>query len=1795
MSKDTVAKKFNGKASGLSWTEFEDGIMSWGRPKYGDKYARGLWEDTLLKIEDLDMENDVDVYDFTNLCEMVFDVLRRESLKTAESLYSSDRFWTKKFQLEERQAQREKLYTYLETILDSEPFRQLKVQGVVKMNSFREHLYVRFGGGEPEVLNERVRLYLLGMPKREGYPSFPHDVNMEDKLNQLEEERDYFFKACPKEKRDTFDPASETRLTRVVLEHVPPNYDEAVERVKTMIKFRKMHAGDVEASFTHLQSQINQNFDSDWLPQYVELRSELVSHYNKLKKRKGFKSGGSTPGKGGQGHPAMFMGSGNRQPGPNNIVCYGCGVPGHRRGAPECKAGPNDVHHSAPEMFKKKQSGKGGKSGNGGAKGICYAWSTGNGYCKYGDNCKFEHSGPKGGRGGGGKGSGGRGGRSRGGSFGRGKGHGGKGGKGKSKGGKGKSPSVRQLSTMVIKDLTRKLEKAGKRDRDTDEEPPASGTRRRAPRHDEDELYNLLRGNPASTLVIETTKDAGYKVDHAGVKRASEERSRAQAISREQDPLLKKVKLDLKKAQDARTARAVKFHGLKGKKLNITDLLGAEKHIGSELPPGSSCITNVDSLEPAANTSGGNRVEVSSPPCPEQSSSKFASGGSREQSKPPVREDLSSKYQFESGGSRVQSKPPVREDQPSKYQSPLKPLNPGVDLKAVHVGLPSSGAADKVDGPLSPPIGPAGTSEDGRRRNLSFLHGGVPFFGEGDKGTTEFAPGNWNKGSRSPPEVKPVIFKGLVLDKTLLPDNTQHPMNCQEFHVWVELYKGNDGDDWFTRRTKHLSYWPGNDAPKTLEDDGIGPITESGRGGVQFMEEYDFCHQTVGSKRTYATFSTTNHGDLQLNTNDSGSRQLGMHDHVLFQDTEFRWREGFITHVYVSMAKEFFYKIMCTKEEIEREQKFGDYSTGEEDPRFAVGQLSTPYWRTQEGVQLFLTNFDLEYPPSEMLHDLTSLQKYSHFDNMTKTERGRALAWSMPVRDSFTKQNGKIRDPDVRHRNQVEDVIIYIRSLTARVRLLSPNDITWIESLTSESLDQLRINLEHDASFVSLLMPEIRADPFWFPADRDAGEEWCLSKKHKGLTKCGRMLTTEYGRTPFDRWGRGQGERYAGEYEDYLWNTVITEHTKVNPGKYLPRVVAKDLINKSDDLFDWTFRPSSSSAPKRNEKDKPPHKVKEERIPESESRSQKEERTSESGSRSLNSESRSFNSLSSRERTRAVYEVEKALRGAITHHDKAVAKNAKDEVDRVEASVIEVPATEEEKRAHNKFCAHFLPSQPPYFDGVAETECTCVRGHSWLVTNVARPTEVAKRGQIHDPGGRICSTCELKILNPPQAAFEEVDPETYYVPKSSKGVSEELKLSEKGKDAGVTLMMIRAIDNSDSDSDECPDLCNDSDSSDSDEDASDTEQGDDDDLPELVQEQPLLVPRQMAPFRDNEPGAHAVHPADPQRSRVYTTNPLSGDYSLNGPMTSGEFAETDWRNARQQSPRSNGWSQPVTRATHDTACEGEPWGIETSSSSTNLDQQNSAAEDVQPLELLQHVTMDDDSQESSSAPVCELERLEEKCKRVLENDIRFKNSSLNKRKSILRSYYEELKQIRSLITSNSPGGYNAPEVYDRMVGRLINRVLDIEEDQGVSHPISSSEPYKVTAKRVREIVSEVDELFKEQAMKVAPDYRPVGPLVSSTADFPTQQELWDMQTGRVRRLLESCDSILEGNARKKPKTQQEHIQELLEKCDEALARKEPENQQEYVQSLLDRCDETLAMADPDENEDVKTCLMQMLV
>ena len=170
------------------------------------------------------------------------------------------------------------------------------------------------------------------------------DINMKDRLNQLESERQWFWDACPPDQRQSYDPASEQRLTRVVMEHIPRAYDEAVERVKTMVNYRKLAAGEIDDDYNHLRRQIDQNFNSDWLPQYIHLRSELIDTYEKLKKNKLLTNGQRTA-------PTMLQNS--HQPGLQNIRCYGCGLPGHKRGDDVCKADSKAIHHSAPEAWKR--------------------------------------------------------------------------------------------------------------------------------------------------------------------------------------------------------------------------------------------------------------------------------------------------------------------------------------------------------------------------------------------------------------------------------------------------------------------------------------------------------------------------------------------------------------------------------------------------------------------------------------------------------------------------------------------------------------------------------------------------------------------------------------------------------------------------------------------------------------------------------------------------------------------------------------------------------------------------------------------------------------------------------------------------------------------------------------------------------------------------------------------------------------------------------------------------------------------------------------------------------------------------------------------------------------------------------------------------------------------------------------------------------------------------------------------------------------------------------------------------
>ena len=164
LSKENVIK-FSGKpGKGLTCEEFDNKTLSWARKQYGNTYAKQLWENTLVDLRSLDLTEDLDYYTFQEHCDFVYDVLSHESAKHADTLYTSAKFWTVKWQMDNRQRQYAKLFCFLETISEGEAEKQLHVQGVEKTKGIRKHFFERFGSGQPIVMQERVRKYILAIP-----------------------------------------------------------------------------------------------------------------------------------------------------------------------------------------------------------------------------------------------------------------------------------------------------------------------------------------------------------------------------------------------------------------------------------------------------------------------------------------------------------------------------------------------------------------------------------------------------------------------------------------------------------------------------------------------------------------------------------------------------------------------------------------------------------------------------------------------------------------------------------------------------------------------------------------------------------------------------------------------------------------------------------------------------------------------------------------------------------------------------------------------------------------------------------------------------------------------------------------------------------------------------------------------------------------------------------------------------------------------------------------------------------------------------------------------------------------------------------------------------------------------------------------------------------------------------------------------------------------------------------------------------------------------------------------------
>jgi hypothetical protein len=284
--------------------------------------------------------------------------------------------------------------------------------GVRKMDVMRDFMFRRFGAGQPEVIQDRVRKYLLVMPDANG-EAFPPRRDMDAKLDALETEREYLIEMYSKDKRDAYQDGQEETLIRMILRFLPAEYDAAMKSVRDLSRLRKYgEEGDI-TQITNLEDNSRLNYSANWLPDYLELRIELVNAYQLAKRRRDEKRQGE---KIKNGNPVMPILDGLDQPGANAGPCYHCGEKDHRATDPACKGKEGEFQNDALEWFKRKAGGGKGKVKEKGkcigkskrnrtwkdkgdnTKPTCFNFSKGNGYYKWGDNCRFSHDGLKGGK-----------------------------------------------------------------------------------------------------------------------------------------------------------------------------------------------------------------------------------------------------------------------------------------------------------------------------------------------------------------------------------------------------------------------------------------------------------------------------------------------------------------------------------------------------------------------------------------------------------------------------------------------------------------------------------------------------------------------------------------------------------------------------------------------------------------------------------------------------------------------------------------------------------------------------------------------------------------------------------------------------------------------------------------------------------------------------------------------------------------------------------------------------------------------------------------------------------------------------------------------------------------------------------------------------------------------------------------------------------------------------------------------------------------------------------------------------
>ena len=350
----TVTRTYSGEEE--EWDSFDRRMVRFMRKKL-DEFGEKLWMGEAPNVEKLTHGSN----EFAEYCVEVYHAISINDHRLAKSLFKkgSD-FWKKGWQIRWVKRQLQLMIDHIEDHAKG----QVEVEIVNfegDKRNIRQHLYEQFGSGSGGDIHSQELEYEKGMPDKDGV-AFKPGSDITVKLRQLEGRKIYFWKMCKPSKRSTYVFCQESKLVRIVLEHINDDYKACIDRLLDYVKVQKLieKAGKAKKNITNPRlSSLDRSFNNDWLPTWKDLQSNLIDEYKKF-----IKDGKFPSGKSAKTNEKLPVAVGAFQ----EIVCYACGTKGHKSGDPSCKAGPYDVAPNAPKEFKDRKDAKKRKASNGGAQ-----------------------------------------------------------------------------------------------------------------------------------------------------------------------------------------------------------------------------------------------------------------------------------------------------------------------------------------------------------------------------------------------------------------------------------------------------------------------------------------------------------------------------------------------------------------------------------------------------------------------------------------------------------------------------------------------------------------------------------------------------------------------------------------------------------------------------------------------------------------------------------------------------------------------------------------------------------------------------------------------------------------------------------------------------------------------------------------------------------------------------------------------------------------------------------------------------------------------------------------------------------------------------------------------------------------------------------------------------------------------------------------------------------------------------------------------------------------------------------